>query len=60
MNGQRIARLFLMAAGWGGVGAILAYSFGIRRLDLLAVIGVMTIAAFVVVAAIAYLLRRDQ
>lgn len=60
MNGHRIARLTLMAAGWGGVGAVLAYTFGIRRVDLLVVIGVMTVAAFVVVAAIAYLLRRDQ
>ena len=59
MNGQRIARLVLMLGGWGGVGANVAYSFGIRRLDLLVVCGVMAGAAFVAVAAIAFLIRRD-
>ena len=60
MNGQRIARLVLMLAGWGAVGAVLAYSFGIRRADLLFACGVMAASAFVAVSAIFFLLSRDK
>lgn len=60
MSGQRFARLFVMLAGWGAVGAVLAYAFGIRRVDLLVACGIVAVALFAAVAGIAFLLSRRE
>lgn len=55
-SGARLARLLLMFAGWGVVGAVLAFAFGLRRTDLLVVCAVIAMALFAAVSGIAYLL----
>lgn len=60
MTGQRIARLVIMFASWGAVGAVLAYAFGIRRLDLLVACGILAVALFAAVAGIAFLLSQRK
>jgi len=60
VNGQRVARLVLMAAGWAAVGAVLGYAFGLRRLDLPVVCGLVAVGAFVAIGGITFILSRRE
>ncbi len=60
MTPQKVARLAVMLLGWGATGAIVAYGFGVRRVDFLWVSAIMAIAGFVVISAIFFLVTRER
>lgn len=60
MTGQRFARLFVMFASWGAIGAMLAYAFGIRRVDLLVVCGLVAVAVALAISGVLFLLAGDR
>ena len=60
MTPQKIARLVAMLVGWGATGAIVAYGLGVRRVDVLCVSALMTIAAYIAVSAVFFLLASSR
>jgi len=60
VNGRKVAHLTIMALGWGATGAFVAYSFGIRRLDLLVACGVVVVAVVLAISGVLFLLAGDR
>ncbi len=60
MTPQKIARLVVMLLGWGATGAIVAYGLGVRRADFIWVSAIMTIAGYIAVSALLFLVASSR